>query len=141
VRSRELATIATLVSLCCSGCHTYAGSRTTAIVGSGTLAVGGGIWIASRTVDNPDTSTNLEWAALGTATLGAIIVIGGIIGMIALPTGDEAALQLARLLVQKAHQGNCSVVRDRAHEVEEFDQGVYDRVLLTDDAVKHCLAQ
>jgi hypothetical protein len=141
MRSRELITIAALAALCGSGCHTYAGSRTTAIVGAGTLAVGGGVWVASRTVDDPDTSTNLKWAALGTATLGALIVIGGIIGMVALPTGDEAALALSRILIQKAHQGNCTVVRDRAPEVEEYDQGVYDRVLLTDDAVKRCLMQ
>jgi len=141
VRSRELATIATLLSLCCSGCHTYGGSRTTAIVGGGTLAVGGGLWIASRTIDSADTQADLKWAALGTASLGALIVIGGIVGMISLPTDDEAALQLARLLVNKAHLGNCTTVRDRAHEVEELDTGVYDRVMLTDDAVKHCLAQ
>ena len=141
MRSRELAAIATVLSLCCSGCHTYGGSRTTAIVGGGTLAVGGGIWIASRTVDNPDTSTNLKWAALGTASLGLLIAISGVIGMVALPTDDEAALQLARILVNKAHLGNCTVVRDRAHEVEELDTGVYDRIMLSDDAVKHCLAQ
>jgi hypothetical protein len=141
VRSRNLAAIATLLSLCCSGCHTYGGSRTTAIVGGGTLVVGGGLWVASRTIDSTDTSTNLKWAALGTASLGLLIVIGGVIGMISLPTDDEAALQLARILVSKAHQGNCTVVRDRAHEVEELDTGVYDRVMLSDDAVKHCLAQ
>jgi hypothetical protein len=141
MRSRELAAIATVLSLCCSGCHTYGGSRTTAIVGGGTLAVGGGLWVASRTIDSTDTSTNLKWAALGTASLGLLIVIGGVIGMISLPTNDEAALQLARILVNKAHQGNCTVVRDRAHEVEELDTGVYDRLMLTDDAVKHCLAQ
>jgi hypothetical protein len=141
VRSRELATIATVLSLCCSGCHTYGGSRTTTFVGGGTLAVGGGLWIASRTIDSSDTSTNLKWAALGTASLGLLIVIGGVIGMVSLPTDDEAALQISRILINKAHQGNCTVVRDRAHEVEELDVGVYDRVMLADDAVKHCLAQ
>jgi hypothetical protein len=141
VRSRELATIATLLSLCCSGCHTYSGSRTTTFVGGGTLAVGGGLWIASRTIDSSDTSTNLKWAALGTASLGLLIAIGGVIGMVSLPTDDEAALQISRILINKAHQGVCTIVRDRAHEVEELDVGVYDRVLMSDDAVKHCLAQ
>ena len=141
MRSRELATIATLLSLCCSGCHTYSGSRTTTFVGGGTLAVGGGLWIASRTIDSSDTSTNLKWAALGTASLGLLIAIGGVIGMVSLPTDDEAALQISRILINKAHQGVCTIVRDRAHEVEELDVGVYDRVLMSDDAVKHCLAQ
>src|ERR1041385_1903111 len=140
MRSRRLATIATLVSLlwvACSGCHTYGGSRPAAIVGGGTLAVGGGLWVASRTIDSPDTSKDLKWAAIGTASLGLLIVIGGVIGMIALPTDSEAALAISRILISKAHQGNCTVVRDREHEVEELDVGVYDRVLMSDDAVKH----
>ena len=141
MRSPRLAAIATLMSVACSGCHTQGGAMTTTYLGGGTLVVGGGLWVASRTIESPDTSKDLKWAAIGTATLGALIVISGIIGIVSLPTDEEAALQISRILITKAHLDNCTVVRDRAHEVEELDVGVYDRVLMTDDAVKHCLAQ
>ncbi|HSD86659.1 MAG TPA: hypothetical protein VLB44_04065 [Kofleriaceae bacterium] len=136
-------TIASLLAIALSGtaCSTFSGSRTTTIFGAGTLAVGGGVWVASRTVDSPDTEKTLKWAALGTASLGLLLVISGIIGMVSLPTEEEAALELSKILITKAHNGNCTVVRDRAPEVEAYDSGVYDRVLLTDDAVKHCLQQ
>lgn len=139
-RDRTIASVLAL-ALIGGGCSTFAGSRTTTIFGAGTMAVGGGIWVASRTVDSPDTEKTLKWASLGTASLGLLLVISGIIGMVSLPTEEEAALQLAKILITRAHNGNCTVVRDRAPEVEEYDSGVYDRVLLTDDAVKHCLQQ
>jgi hypothetical protein len=140
MRSTRLATIATLMSVACSGCHTQSGSVTTTYVGGGTLVVGGGLWVASRTVDSPDTSKDLKWAAIGTATLGVLIAISGIIGIVSLPSDSEAAVQLSRILIDKAHEGNCTVVRDREHEVEELDVGVYDRVLMSDSAVSHCLS-
>src|ERR1043165_7745906 len=103
----KLAAIATLMSVACSGCHTQGGSKTTLYVGGGTLVVGGGLWVASRTIESPDTSKDLKGAAIGTATLGALIVMSGIIGIISLPSDDEAALQISRILINKAHQGNC----------------------------------
>ena len=139
-RDRTIASVLA-IALIAGGCSTFAGSRTTTIFGAGTMAVGGGIWVASRTVDSPDTETTLKWASLGTASLGLLLVISGIIGMVSLPTEEEAALELAKILITTAHAGNCTTVRDRAPEVEEYDSGVYDRVLLTDDAVKHCLQQ
>lgn len=140
MRSARLAAIATLVSVACSGCHTQGGSVTTTYVGGGTLVVGGGLWVASRTVDSPDTSKDLKWAAIGTATLGALIAISGIIGIVSLPSDSEAAVQLSQILISKAHLGNCSVVREREHEVQELDAGVYDRVLMSDPAVSRCLS-
>ena len=140
MRFPRLATIATLLSVACSGCHTQGGSVTTTYVGGGTLVVGGGLWVASRTVESPDTSKDLKWAAIGTATLGVLIAISGIIGIVSLPSDSEAAVQLSQILITKAHQGNCSVVVEREHEVQELDSGVYDRVLMSDAAVSHCLS-
>ena len=128
------------VALASGGCHTYGGSRTTAIVGGCTLAVGGGFWVANRTFEDPNLQRELKWSAPGPASLGALLVIGGIIGMVSVSSDSEAAAKLANLLVARTHAGGCSAVRERGHEVQELDPDVYDRVLLGDPVVAKCLS-
>lgn len=128
------------LALClATACSSYRGSRTTTIVGAGTVAVGGGLFVAS--LDDTSYSEDLTYASLGTMSIGLLLVVAGIVGMVVLPDSDEAALALSRILITKAHEGECTTVREREHEVRDFDVGVYDRVLMTDPAVQKCLAR